>query len=72
MVEIVRWRYAAAQCQNKLNVGRRGRPATWLPRQKLGEERILERGEVSWVFPNGPEQFLIKFEIFIFFDFSTT
>ena len=50
-------------------VGRRGKPSTWLPRQKLAEERMLERGEVSWVFPNVPEQFLIEFEIFNNFQF---
>ena len=30
-----------------LDVRRRGKPSTWLPRQKLAEERILDRGEVS-------------------------
>ena len=69
---ISRWRSITSRggiLSSASYVGRRGKPSTWLPRQKLAEERILERGKVSWVFPNGPGHLLIKFKVFNFFRF---
>ena len=45
-------------------MGRRGKPSTWLPRQKLAEERILMPRIISRSSGIDPEQFLAEFKIF--------